>query len=204
MVTSIVSVLTGIPVRKDIAMTGEVTLRGNVLPIGGLKEKLMAAQRGGIKTVLIPEENAKDLTEIPDNVKSGLTIIPVSHVREVLKTGAGPDARAGGMGRGGRGGRSRRGPRQGRRGPRARPRTEPELGHDVTVRAGGVQSPPAFRFGGVSSAAQRADINGDARRRSAAGSDRRGIRRRTVAGISRDVPLAEKARVRLSGPPTGD
>ena len=65
-------------------MTGEVTLRGNVLPIGGLKEKLLAALRGGIKTVLIPEENAKVLTEIPDSVKSGLTIIPVSHVREVL------------------------------------------------------------------------------------------------------------------------
>jgi ATP-dependent Lon protease len=85
MVTSIVSVLTGIAVRKDIAMTGEVTLRGNVLPIGGLKEKLLAALRGGITTVLIPEENAKDLTEIPDNVKEGLTIIPVSHVREVLE-----------------------------------------------------------------------------------------------------------------------
>jgi ATP-dependent Lon protease len=85
MVTSIVSVLTGIPVRKDVAMTGEVTLRGNVLPIGGLKEKLLAALRGGIKTVLIPQENAKDLTEIPGNVKQGLEIIPVSHVREVLK-----------------------------------------------------------------------------------------------------------------------
>jgi ATP-dependent Lon protease len=85
MVTSIVSVLTGIPVRKDIAMTGEVTLRGNALAIGGLKEKLLAALRGGIKTVLIPEENAKDLADIPDNVKAGLTIIPVTHVREVLK-----------------------------------------------------------------------------------------------------------------------
>jgi ATP-dependent Lon protease len=85
MVTSIVSVLTGIPVKKDIAMTGEVTLRGNVLAIGGLKEKLLAALRGGIKTVLIPEENAKDLTEIPDNVKAGLEIIPVAHVREVLE-----------------------------------------------------------------------------------------------------------------------
>jgi ATP-dependent Lon protease len=85
MVTSIVSVLTQIPVRKDIAMTGEVTLRGNVLAIGGLKEKLLAALRGGIKMVMIPEENAKDLTEIPDNVKAGLTIIPVSHVSEVLK-----------------------------------------------------------------------------------------------------------------------
>ncbi len=85
MVTSIVSVLTGIPVRKDIAMTGEVTLRGNVLAIGGLKEKLLAALRGGITTVLIPEENAKDLPEIPDNVKNGLEIIPVAHVSEVLE-----------------------------------------------------------------------------------------------------------------------
>ena len=85
MVTSIVSVLTGIPVRKDIAMTGEVTLRGNVLAIGGLKEKLLAALRGGVKTVLIPEENAKDLPEIPDNVKEGLEIIPVAHVSDVLK-----------------------------------------------------------------------------------------------------------------------
>ena len=84
MVTSIVSVLTGIPVHKDIAMTGEVSLRGNAMPIGGLKEKLLAALRGGIKTVLIPEENAKDLTEIPDNVKAGLEIIPVTHVRDVL------------------------------------------------------------------------------------------------------------------------
>ncbi len=85
MVTSIVSVLTGIPVRKDIAMTGEVSLRGNAMPIGGLKEKLLAALRGGITTVLIPEENEKDLPEIPDNVKEGLEIIPVSHVSEVLK-----------------------------------------------------------------------------------------------------------------------
>jgi ATP-dependent Lon protease len=85
MVTSIVSVLTDIPVRRDVAMTGEVTLRGQVLPIGGLKEKLLAALRGGIKTVLIPKENAKDLPEIPDNVKEGLDIIPVSTVAEVLK-----------------------------------------------------------------------------------------------------------------------
>ncbi len=84
MVTSIVSVLTGIPVRKDIAMTGEVSLRGNAMPIGGLKEKLLAALRGGIKTVLIPVDNEKDLPEIPDNVKEGLTIIPVKHVSEVL------------------------------------------------------------------------------------------------------------------------
>ena len=85
MVTSIVSVLTNIPVRKDIAMTGEVSLRGNAMPIGGLKEKLLAALRGGIKTVLIPVENEKDLPEIPDNVKEGLTIIPVKHVSEVLE-----------------------------------------------------------------------------------------------------------------------
>ncbi|WP_395395757.1 endopeptidase La [Novosphingobium sp. BL-8A] len=84
MVTSIVSTLTGVPVRKDVAMTGEVTLRGRVLPIGGLKEKLLAALRGGITTVLIPEENRKDLAEIPENVKQGLEIIPVSHVDEVL------------------------------------------------------------------------------------------------------------------------
>lgn len=85
MVTSIVSVLTGIPVRKDIAMTGEVSLRGNAMPIGGLKEKLLAALRGGIKTVLIPIDNEKDLPEIPDNVKQGLSIIPVKHVSEVLE-----------------------------------------------------------------------------------------------------------------------
>jgi ATP-dependent Lon protease len=85
MVTSIVSVLTQIPVRRDVAMTGEVTLRGNVLPIGGLKEKLLAALRGGIKTVLIPKENVKDLSEIPDNVKSGLEIVPADTVTDVLK-----------------------------------------------------------------------------------------------------------------------
>ncbi|SFT51040.1 endopeptidase La [Sedimentitalea nanhaiensis] len=85
MVTSIVSVLTRIPVKKDIAMTGEVSLRGNAMPIGGLKEKLLAALRGGIKTVLIPEENEKDLADIPDNVKDGMQIIPVKHVSEVLK-----------------------------------------------------------------------------------------------------------------------
>ena len=84
MVTAIVSALTGNPVRKDVAMTGEVTLRGRVLPIGGLKEKLLAALRGGVKTVLIPQENEKDLTEVPDNVKQGLTIIPVETVDEVL------------------------------------------------------------------------------------------------------------------------
>jgi len=85
MATAIVSVMTGIPVRGDIAMTGEVTLRGRVLPIGGLKEKLLAALRGGLSKVLIPEENAKDLAEIPDNVKNGLEIVPVSRMDEVLK-----------------------------------------------------------------------------------------------------------------------
>ncbi|MCV0397132.1 MAG: endopeptidase La [Rhizobiaceae bacterium] len=84
MTTAIVSVMTGIPVRKDVAMTGEITLRGRVLPIGGLKEKLLAALRGGIKKVLIPEENAKDLAEIPDNVKSGMEIVPVGRIGEVL------------------------------------------------------------------------------------------------------------------------
>jgi ATP-dependent Lon protease len=84
MATAIVSVLTNIPIRKDIAMTGEITLRGRVLPIGGLKEKLLAALRGGVKTVLIPKDNEKDLAEIPDNVKQGLEIIPVSTVDEVL------------------------------------------------------------------------------------------------------------------------
>ena len=84
MTTAIVSLLTGNPVWSDVAMTGEVTLRGRVLPIGGLKEKLLAALRGGIKTVLIPEENEKDLADIPDNVKDGMTIIPVSDINEVL------------------------------------------------------------------------------------------------------------------------
>jgi ATP-dependent Lon protease len=84
MVTSIVSVLTGIPVRRDVAMTGEITLRGRVLPIGGLKEKLLAALRGGLTNVLIPKENEKDLAEIPDNVKRGLKITPVANVTEVL------------------------------------------------------------------------------------------------------------------------
>jgi ATP-dependent Lon protease len=84
MVTCIVSTLTGIAVHRDVAMTGEVTLRGRVLPIGGLKEKLLAALRGGIKTVLIPQENEKDLADIPANIKEGLEIIPVSHVDQVL------------------------------------------------------------------------------------------------------------------------
>jgi ATP-dependent Lon protease len=85
MVTAIVSVLTGIAVRKDVAMTGEITLRGRVLPIGGLKEKLLAALRAGIKKVLIPEENVKDLAEIPDEVKNALQIVPVARMDDVLK-----------------------------------------------------------------------------------------------------------------------
>jgi ATP-dependent Lon protease len=84
MVTAMISTLTGIAVRRDIAMTGEVTLRGRVLPIGGLKEKLLAALRGGITTVLIPRENEKDLAELPSTVKEGLEIVPVDHVDEVL------------------------------------------------------------------------------------------------------------------------
>jgi len=84
MVTAMISTLTAIPVRRDIAMTGEVTLRGRVLPIGGLKEKLLAALRGGIRTVLIPAENEKDLAEIPASVKEALEIVPVSHVDEAL------------------------------------------------------------------------------------------------------------------------
>ena len=84
MVTALISTLTGVPVRRDVAMTGEVTLRGRVLPIGGLKEKLLAALRGGITTVLIPAENEKDLAELPANVTAGLRIIPVSHIDEVL------------------------------------------------------------------------------------------------------------------------
>ncbi|MEY4760378.1 MAG: hypothetical protein RLZZ200_234, partial [Pseudomonadota bacterium] len=85
MTTAFVSALTGIPVRADVAMTGEITLRGEVTEIGGLKEKLLAAHRGGIKTVLIPEENAKDLAEIPDNVKSQLEIVPVKWIDKVLE-----------------------------------------------------------------------------------------------------------------------
>ena len=85
MATAIVSVMTGIAVRKDVAMTGEITLRGRVLPIGGLKEKLLAALRGGIKKVLIPQDNVKDLAEIPDNVKNGMEIVPVSNIDEVLR-----------------------------------------------------------------------------------------------------------------------
>jgi ATP-dependent Lon protease len=85
MTTALVSVLTGIPVRADVAMTGEITLRGEVLPIGGLKEKLLAAHRGGIKLVLIPEDNVKDLAEIPDNVKNAIEIVPVRWIDKVLE-----------------------------------------------------------------------------------------------------------------------
>jgi ATP-dependent Lon protease len=85
MTTALVSALTGIPVRADVAMTGEITLRGEVTAIGGLKEKLLAALRGGIKTVLIPEENVKDLQEIPENVKNGLEIVPVRWIDKVLE-----------------------------------------------------------------------------------------------------------------------
>ena len=85
MTTALVSALTGIPVRADVAMTGEITLRGEVTAIGGLKEKLLAALRGGIKTVLIPEENAKDLQDIPENVKNGLEIVPVKWIDKVLE-----------------------------------------------------------------------------------------------------------------------
>ncbi len=94
MCTALVSALTGIPVRADVAMTGEITLRGEVLPIGGLKEKLLAAQRGGIKTVLIPEENERDLSEIPDNIKEPLEIRPVKWIDEVLRGRAGARARS--------------------------------------------------------------------------------------------------------------
>jgi ATP-dependent Lon protease len=85
MCTAIVSVLSGIPVRAEVAMTGEITLRGQVLAIGGLKEKLLAAKRGGIKTVIIPEDNIKDLQEIPDDIKTGLDIKPVKWIDEVLQ-----------------------------------------------------------------------------------------------------------------------
>ena len=85
MTTAFVSALTGIPVRADVAMTGEITLRGEVTAIGGLKEKLLAAHRGGIKTVLIPEENVKDLQDIPENVKNQLEIVPVKWIDQVLE-----------------------------------------------------------------------------------------------------------------------
>ena len=85
MCTALVSVLTGIPVKAEVAMTGEITLRGQVLAIGGLKEKLLAAHRGGIKKVVIPEENRRDLKEIPENIKEDLEIIPVQWIDQVLE-----------------------------------------------------------------------------------------------------------------------
>lgn len=85
MTTALVSSYTGIPVRCDVCMTGEITLRGEVLPIGGLKEKLLAAVRGGLKVALIPEENVKDLTEIPDNIKNKIEIVPVKWIDQVLE-----------------------------------------------------------------------------------------------------------------------
>ena len=85
MTVALVSIFTGIPVRADVAMTGEITLRGEVLPIGGLKEKLLAAHRGGIKTVMIPEQNVKDLADIPDNVKNKLEIVPVRWIDKALE-----------------------------------------------------------------------------------------------------------------------
>ena len=94
MATSIVSVLTGIPIRRDVAMTGEITLRGRVLPIGGLKEKLLAALRAGITTVFFPKDNEKDLAEIPDSVRRALTLIPVSHVDDVIMQALGAQAGA--------------------------------------------------------------------------------------------------------------
>ncbi|MEE9545920.1 MAG: S16 family serine protease, partial [Hyphomicrobium sp.] len=87
MATAIISVLTGLAVRKDVAMTGEITLRGRVLPIGGLKEKLLAALRGGIKTVIIPEENVKDLAEISEEIKDKIDIVPAARLDDVLKSG---------------------------------------------------------------------------------------------------------------------
>ena len=84
MATSLVSVLTGIPVRRDVAMTGEITLRGRVLPIGGLKEKLLAALRAGIRTVFLPKDNEKDIAELPESVKKNLELVPVAHVDEVI------------------------------------------------------------------------------------------------------------------------
>ena len=86
MATAMISALTGRKVRSDVAMTGEITLRGNVLPIGGLKEKVLAAYREGMKTILLPKENERDIEDIPENVRDKLTFVPVEHMDEVLKT----------------------------------------------------------------------------------------------------------------------
>ena len=116
MATSIISVITGIPIRRDVAMTGEVTLRGRALPIGGLKEKLLAALRAGITTVIIPKENEKDLAEVPDNVKTGLKIVPVSTCRRGAEGRAGAPAGSDRLGRAGSAGGARcRWPRASRR-----------------------------------------------------------------------------------------
>ena len=114
MCTALVSALTGIPVRSDVAMTGEITLRGEVLPIGGLKEKLLAAHRGGIDLVLIPEENQKDLVEIPDNIKGKLEIKTVRWIDEVLQVALTRQPVAGGT-RSGRGATSTKPTRRGKR-----------------------------------------------------------------------------------------
>ncbi len=132
MVTAIVSVMTGIPVRRDVAMTGEITLRGRVLPIGGLKEKLLAAARGGMKTVLIPEENAKDLVEISDTIKKGLEIVPVTRMDEVLARALVRTPVADRVGRGERQAR-RRGRRSRARGGRGRFRSDRALS-GLTIR----------------------------------------------------------------------
>ena len=136
---AIVSVLTGIPVRRDVAMTGEITLRGRVLPIGGLKEKLLAALRAGITTVFIPKENEKDLAEIPDNVKKGLTIIPVTHVDEVIAKAL--VAPAGGDQLGGAAGDRRRRARRTDGAPSAR--TDRTAGRAAALRGG--RRPSALR-----------------------------------------------------------
>ena len=134
MITSIVSALTGVAVRKEVAMTGEISLRGRVMPIGGLKEKLLAALRGGLKTVLIPKENERDLPEIPDNVKKGLEIVPVSTVDEVLARALvkplvaieWPNDLEAGAGQAGRGA-PKSAPTEAARNERAKPRSDPGL-----------------------------------------------------------------------------
>ncbi len=140
MATAIVSIMTGIPVRHDVAMTGEITLRGRVLPIGGLKEKLLAAARGGIKTVLIPEDNAKDLTEISDAIKGGMNIIPVARLDDVDLQGAGAPAGADRLGRGHQG--------AGQAGSRRRSRRRPDGPLNVSnMTKSGVPSGRRFLYG---------------------------------------------------------
>jgi len=139
MATSLVSILTGIPVRRDVAMTGEITLRGRVLPIGGLKEKLLAALRAGITTVFIPKENEKDLAEIPDNVKKNLKLIAVSHVDED-RQGAGANARADRVGGTARAGGRRRAAARGRF--TAALNTTPPVLHRNLGKTGGTRAIP--------------------------------------------------------------